>query len=233
MNPPYDLVALQSVDLEIDRLERRRATLPELAEFRRLRERRLRVEAEHSEVSEQARSLDLAFDRANGELQMTEERLEVAERRLYAGGMSAKETENRRMEVESLRSRIGEQESEALDLMERREEVASRLSDLSAELAEAASSEEELGAVVRRIWGEIDAELAKRRGVRELAAAPVPSRVMEIYERLRVDKGGVAAGRLEGSICGGCHLALSESERREAAETDPARCPHCRRILVV
>ena len=189
MNPPYDLVALQSVDLEIDRLERRKATLPELEEFRRLREGRLKVEAEHSEISGEARSVDLEFDRANGELQIMEERLEVAEKRLFGGGMSAKETENRRMEVESLRTRIGEQESDALDLMERREELTSRLSDLSAELEEATASEQSLGAVVRGIWGEIDAELTKRRSERELVVAPVPSGVLEVYEKLRKDKG--------------------------------------------
>ena len=232
MNPFYDLVALQSVDLEIDRLERRKATLPELEELRRLHGKRLGVEAEHSEISGQARTVDLEFDRANGELQIMEDRLEVAEKRLFGGGMSAKETENRRMEVESLRARIGEQESEALDLMERREVLASRLSDLSAELEEATASEESLGAVVRGIWGEIDAELTKRRAERDLAVAPVPPGVLEVYETLRKDKGGVAAGRLEGGTCGGCHLALSESERQEAAESHPARCPHCRRILV-
>ena len=232
MNPLYDLVALQSVDLEIDRLERRKATIPELEELRRLHGKRLGVESEHSEISGQARSIDLEFNRANGELQVMETRLEVAEKRLFGGGMSAKETENRRMEVESLRMRIGEQEAEALDLMERREELTLRLSDLSAELEEAVASEKSLGTVVRGIWGEIDAELTKRRSERDLAVAPVPPRVLVVYESLRKDKGGVAAGRLEGGTCGGCHLALSESERQEAAESDPARCPHCRRILV-
>jgi len=232
VNPLYDLVALQSVDLEIDRLERRKATLPELEELRGLHERRLGVEAEHSEISGQARSIDLEFNRANGELQVMETRLEVAEKRLFGGGMSAKETENRRMEVESLRMRIGEQEAEALDLMERREELTLRLSDLSAELEEAVASEKSLGMVVRGIWGEIDAELTKRRSERDLAVAPVPPRVLVVYESLRKDKGGVAAGRLDGGTCGGCHLALSESEREEASETDPARCLHCRRILV-
>ncbi len=232
MNPMYDLVALQSVDLEIDRLERRKATLPELEEYRRLRERRLAVESEHSEISDQARSVDLEFNQANGELQIMEQRLEIAEKRLFGGGMSAKETENRRLEVELLRVRIGEQESNALDLMERREDLASRLGDLSAKLEEASASEETLGGAVRAIWRELDAELVKIRSDRAGIVAPVPSEVMEIYERLRRDKGGVAAGRLDGGTCGGCNLALSESERQEAAESDPARCPHCRRILV-
>ena len=233
MNLSYDLVALQAIDLEIDRLERRKVTLPEWEEFRRLHQRRQTVESEHDEVSGEVRSLDLQFDKANGELQIMEERLTISEKRLFGGGMTSKETENRRLEVQSLRARITERESEALDVMERREKVSVRLGELSIELETARSLESDLGEVVRKIWGKIDAELAKLRSDRAQLADPVPSEILEMYESLRRSKGGVAAGRLEGSICGGCHLALSESERQEAAETDPARCPHCRRILVI
>ena len=233
MNLSYDLVALQTIDLEIDRLERRKVTLPEWEEFRRLHQRRQTVESEHDEILGEARSLDLQFDKANGELQIMEERLKISEKRLFGGGMTSKETENRRLEVQSLRERITERESEALDVMERREKVSVRLGELSAELETARSLESDLGEVVRKIWGKIDAELAKLRSDRAQLADPVPSEILEMYESLRRSKGGVAAGRLEGSICGGCHLALSESERQGAAETDPARCPHCRRILVI
>ena len=40
--------------------------------------------------------MDLEFDRANGELQIMEQRLEISEKKLFGGGMSSKETENRR-----------------------------------------------------------------------------------------------------------------------------------------
>lgn len=232
MRAMYDLVGLQSVDLEIDRLERKKVTLPELEELRGLHRNRTALESEHGEVSGKLRTLDLDFDRANGELQIMEQRLEIAEKKLYGGGMSSKETENRRLEVESLRVRIERQESDALDLMEQREETVSRVEELSADLEEVRGREGDLAGIVRQAWGEMDVELGRLRSERAGLAGAAPSAVMELYESLRKDKGGVAAGRLEGSICGGCHLALSESERQEAAETDPARCPHCRRILV-
>ena len=214
----YDLVALQAVDLEIDRLERQKVTLPELQELRRLHEQRKSVESDHGDASGDLRDLDLEFDRTNGELQIMEERLEIAEKKLFGGGMSSKETENRRLEVESLRLRIDQQESEALDLMEKRENTASRLKTLSTDLDEARSSESEVGVVVRGAWEEIDARLGKLRSERDGLAFAVPSAVMDTYESLRRNKGGVAAGRLEGSTCGGCHLALSESEREEAGK---------------
>lgn len=228
----YDLVGLQGVDLEIDRLERGKLNLPELQQLRRLHEHRRSVESEHGERSDELRVLDLEFDRTNGELQIMEERLRIAEKRLFGGGMSSKETENRRLEVESLRSRIDQQETDALDLMERREEASSRLTDLSSDLEEARRRESEVGGVVREAWGKMDVELAKLRSERADLVGPVPSGTMEIYENLRRVKGGLAAGRLEGNTCGGCRLALSESERQEARESDPPRCPHCRRFLV-
>lgn len=232
MNPMYDLVGLQSVDLDIDRLERQKITLPELERLRELHQERTSLESEHGETSEKLRTLDLEFDRANGELQIMEQRLEISEKKLFGGGMSSKETENRRMEVESLRRRIDQQESDALDLMERREETASRLEDLSSRLQEVRGREGQVGVIVRKAWGEMDSELAGLRSERARLADPAPPAVMDLYESLRKDKGGIAAGRLQGRVCGGCQLALSESERQQAAESDPARCPHCRRILV-
>lgn len=232
MGPMFDLVSLQSVDLEIDRLERSKVNLPELGELRRLHDHRREVESQHGENTRELGTLDLQFDKTNGELQIMEERLRIAEKRLFGGGMSSKETENRRLEVESLGARIDRQESEALDLMERREQVAGRVEELSTQLGEARRREGEVGAVVRKAWGEMDVELAELRAERARLVAPVPPRVMEVYESLRRDKGGLAAGRLEGNTCGGCRLALSESERQEAGESDPPRCPHCRRFLV-
>lgn len=232
MSPMYDLIGLQSVDLEIDRLELQRVSLPELQELRRLHEHRKSVESRHGSAAGDLKSLDLEFDRTNGELQIMEERLDIAEKKLFGGGMSSKETENRRMEVESLRRRIDQQESAALDMMERRDETAALVDGLSADLESALGQERDMGKVVRREWEKIDAELAGLRAERDRLAFAVPGPVMEIYETLRRDKAGVAAGRLEGGTCGGCHLALSESERQQAGRSDPPRCPHCRRILV-
>ncbi len=232
MNPPYDLVGLQTVDLEIDRWERKKVNLPELGELQELLELRKSVESEHGKIQEELRSLDLDFDRSNGELQMMEERLDMSEKKLFGGGMSSKETENRRLEVESLRVRINQQEARALDLMDRRDQVADRIERVASDLEKARRGEGRLAEVVRRAWEEIDARLQDLRLERAFLISPVPPRVVKTYEHLRRHKGGVAAGRLEGNVCGGCHLALSESERSEAAESNPPRCPHCRRILV-
>ena len=232
MIAPYDLVALQAVDLEIDRWERERAGLKELAKLREVVELRKSVESDYEEMAHELRSLDLLFDRTNGELKMMEEKLDIAEKKLFGGGMSSRETENRRLEVESLRMRINRQEERALEMMERRDNIAARVEGIAVELERVRRRQDEYGERVRKLWEKIDGRLAVLQSERIQLVSAVPSAVLDIYEELRRRKGGVAAGRLEGRVCGGCHLALSESERKEAAESDPHRCPHCRRILV-
>ena len=49
---------------------------------------------------------------------------------------------------------------------------------------------------------------------------------------VRRSKEGVAIGRFEHGVCGGCHMTLSRTEQVEAFEADIPRCVHCRRILV-
>jgi predicted nucleic acid-binding Zn-ribbon protein len=53
-----------------------------------------------------------------------------------------------------------------------------------------------------------------------------------MYEKLRHSKEGVAIGRFEHGVCGGCHMALSPAEQAEAFSDEIPRCVHCRRLLV-
>ena len=58
---------------------------------------------------------------------------------------------------------------------------------------------------------------------------------MTLYEKLRVDNGGVGAAELEGARCSGCRLEQTPMElaRIAAAPADEVhRCEECRRILV-
>ena len=90
-----------------------------------------------------------------------------------------------------------------------------------------------LEAVITAEWRQIDNEIARKEERKREALAPVPGDLVELYEKLRATKEGVAVGRLEQDTCGGCHIRLSPAEVLEAKESDPPRCVHCRRILVV
>ena len=179
------------------------------------------------------REVDLAFDRSNGELEIAETKVVQQERRLYAGGMSAKETENLRLDVESLRRRVKETEDEVLEFLQQRESLENEIAAVEGRLAEVEVEERRLNEVIREAWRGIDAELARREERKAAAVSLIQPDLLELYEELRERKDGVAVGRLdETGMCGGCHLKLSAAERRQALEEDPPRCIRCRRILV-
>ena len=96
-------------------------TLRRLAEYRVAAVASEQATQNLDEINGRLRELNLAVDKTEGELQLAEEKLNLQEQRLFAGGMSAKETENMRLEVESLRRQKSTMEDELLELLDLRE----------------------------------------------------------------------------------------------------------------
>lgn len=228
-----DLLDLQEVDLDIDRLLHTRASLPVLDEYRAAHDASASAAGEHEELDQEFKLASRDLDKAEGELEILEEKLGREEQRLFAGGMSARETENMRNEVISLRTKQSEMEDQVLELIEARESLEERVGASSAKLAELKATESALEAEVGAEWKKIDAELARREGSKGEIIRLIPPDLLATYDRLRNSKQGVAIGRLIDGVCGGCHLALSAAEQLEVAADDPPLCLHCRRILVL
>ncbi|HJR88477.1 MAG TPA: hypothetical protein VJ930_12565 [Acidimicrobiia bacterium] len=228
-----DLLDLQDVDLAIDRLLHQRQTLPVLAEYQNQSGERDRLAAAIAEKRGELRGLELDLDKAEGELDILENKLNESETRLFAGGMNARETEQKRLEVQALRGQQATMESRVLELIDVVDPLRADLEKLEGELA---SRNKRVGLLENEIsvaWAEIDAQIARREATKTELAQPISPDLMILYEQLRRSKEGVAVGRLVNGTCGGCHLALSIPEQQEASEWEPPRCLHCMRILVL
>lgn len=228
-----DLLDLQAVDLHIDRLLHQRQSLPELETYRDAHARSEQIAARLAEISAEFKQISLEEDKAEGELELLEQKMHQQEQRLFAGGLSARETENLRREVESLRSRESTMEDEVLVLLDRREQLETEVAAINVELESARAEEQRLEAIIAEEWKKLDAEITKKEARKQDIVPLIDSELLELYDDLREHKEGVAVGRLEdGGICGGCHLRLSTAEQKQVRATDLPRCLHCRRILV-
>lgn len=227
-----DLLDLQDVDLQIDRLLNERQTLPELDEYRRAHAAADAVSAERDKANAALRDTSLELDKASGELELTELKLDSEQNRLYAGGLSARDADYLRQEVGMLDRKKTEMEDRALELMEHREKQEAEVAVLTTAVIEA---EEELGkldSVIQDTWEGIDAQLAVKESRKSDIVPLILDSLLELYEELRPVKEGVAVGRLADGVCGGCHLTLTAAEQLDLKRSDPPRCLHCRRILV-
>ena len=227
-----DLLDLQVVDLEIDRLFNERQSLPELDEYRTA-DAQAREIAGAREVAEKIlRETTLEVDRMSGELELAEEKLAAEQNRLYAGGLSARDATFLRQEVEMLARQNGEKEQTTLELMETRENQEVGAAELTEQLRSANDEKDRLESIIEKAWNGIDARVADKE-VRKGDIVPlIPEDLLDLYEELRILKEGVAIGRLVEGVCAGCHLQLTAAEQLDLKRSDPPRCQHCRRILV-
>ena len=154
-----DLLDLQDVDLEIDRLLDQRQNLPELEQYKAANTARVEAEKQAGELADELKQTNLDLDKAEGELELTEIKLSETETRLYSGGMNARETENMRNEVVSLRAKQSEMEDHVLEVIDSRESLEEELKAARVASEEATSVEKALEEEVAGEWRKIDAEL--------------------------------------------------------------------------
>lgn len=228
----HDLLDLQDVDAHIDRLIDQRQHLPELADYRAAHEATLRLGTARDETGARLREIELAVDKTSGELEITQQKAGAEEMRLYAGGLSARDADYLRREVELLKAKVGGMEDEVLELMESREQIESDLARVDAELESETGRKADLEAGIRESWRLIDAEIAVKEHRKVEIVPLIDEDLIELYEGLRSSLDGRAVGALNNGVCGACHLILSSAEENEARRQDPPRCVHCRAILV-
>lgn len=227
-----DLLDVQDLDSQIDRLLEKRQTLPELAAYKAAHENEQALNEELEAAGSELKVLELDFDKSEGELQILEAKLQEHETRLYAGGMSGRETEHMRLEVQSLKGQREALEERVLIMLEKLDPAREQVADLRSRLDAVSVEKSGFETAIKAEWKVIDAELARKEERKKEALTPIPPDLVEMYEKLRHSKEGVAIGRYEHGVCGGCHMALSPAEEVEALGAEIPRCVHCRRILV-
>ncbi|KNB52891.1 zinc ribbon domain-containing protein [Streptomyces caatingaensis] len=230
------LLDLQALDTRLAQLAHKRRSLPEHAEIQSL-EGDL---AQHRDllVAAQTEESDTAREQTKAEQDVDQVRQRAArdQQRLDSGaGMSPKDLENLQHEVASLAKRQGDLEDVVLEIMERREAAAERVTELTGRV-EAVQGKVD-AAVARRdaALAGIDAESATVAKEREVVARSIPADLLKLYDKLREKEGGVGAARLYQRRCEGCRLELNITELNEvraAAADTVVRCENCRRILV-
>ena len=227
-----DLLDLQEIDLQIDRLLDQRQTLPELEAYKAAHEELQEKHRVREERAVDLKQLELDLDKAEGELEILENKLKEHETRLFAGGMSGRETEHMRLEVQSLKAQQEAMEEKVLGMLENIDPARGGVAEIEHDIGRINETRSELESSIKRQWKTIDAELARKEERKQEALRPVGPELLELYEQLREIKEGVAVAAYDHGVCGGCHMTLSPAEQDEAFAADLPRCVHCRRILV-
>lgn len=230
------LLDLQELDTELQRLDHRTRTLPEVAEADRLKERVEQLETEL--ITAQTRVSDVARQqrKAESDVDQVRTRADRNTKRLELGQITnAKELQNLQSEIASLGRRQAELEEIVLEVMELAEELDAEVVRLTTEREESVAKYTEVVARRDTAVAGIQWDRTRLTQDRERVVAEIPADLLTLYDKLRGQYDGVGAAPLRYGRCGGCKLALSTvelNEIRDEVTDEVARCENCRRILI-
>ncbi|WP_240139537.1 zinc ribbon domain-containing protein [Streptomyces sp. MUM 178J] len=230
------LLDVQALDVRLSQLAHKRKSLPEHAEIesltKDLNQLRDLLVAAQTEESDCAREQT----KAEQDVDQVRQRAVRDQQRLDSGAVSSpKDLESLQHEIVSLAKRQGDLEDVVLEVMERREAAQERVAELTERVSSVQAKADDATGRRDAAQQEIDGEIASVTKEREVVAASVPADLLALYEKLRVQQGGIGAARLYQRRCEGCRLELNITELNEVRAAAPdavVRCENCRRILV-
>jgi predicted nucleic acid-binding Zn-ribbon protein len=230
------LLELADIDAELGRIEHRRRGLPEHAELARLEARDVELRDSVAELTARGSDLKREQNKAEADVEQVRARIDRDRGRLSGGLVSSpRELENLQSEVASLLRRQSDLEEVVLDVMERRETADSGLSEAESERRQLETELVTVAAARDSALAELAEQSGKAADRRVEVVGSVPGDLIELYDKLRAQHGGVGAAALRHRSCQGCNLTLNTVDLntiRAAPEDEVLRCEECRRILV-
>jgi hypothetical protein len=228
------LLELQEIDSAIDRLEARRYQLEGGEEVRVARSTMEEAEGRLGELRLAVDAISRDQRRFEHDIDSMTQKADAEQKRLYDGSIAnVKELEALQHEIANINERRSRAEDELLEMMERREDLDSRIAVADKETAEARARVEEVAGDSMRELERIGNELEERRTARAGLVPEIDEELLELYEELRTQKKGVGAAAIVDGVCQACHEKLSAMELDRLRKTDGIRrCEYCRRIVI-
>jgi predicted nucleic acid-binding Zn-ribbon protein len=222
------LYQLQEIDIELESVKQALVQIEG-----RLGENQAVVTAQEEFVREQRHLEELQRQQhvAEGEADDLAAKLASVEEEMYSGRIgNPKELANLQHEADGLKSRRGQAEDRALEIMERVATLEARVAALGSELGRL---EEEWNNEQLRLeaegerYRELKADLEQRR---QQLVSDIDAAAVAVYEDIRRRKNWAVAS-VEQGICRGCGISLSTTQLQQAKGDRLVQCGSCGRIL--
>ncbi|MCK9518095.1 MAG: C4-type zinc ribbon domain-containing protein [Dehalococcoidia bacterium] len=232
MSQVLEILTLQTIDDEAASL---RAALADID--RRLQGDEELIAARHEllEVESRLNAVRSRQRRLEDEVESLSDKLAREETRLYDGSVKVlKELQGLQAEVENLQKTRSSLEDELIGVLDEAEAIDREYAAKAAVVRKLEERWEQHSQDLRREARRLTDAVVRVDARREAQKTKISPRPLQLYEDLRVRKGGMAVARVVGATCSGCRVAIPDAVRRKAmSPTDLAQCPNCERILSI
>jgi len=230
MSASLGLHRLQQVDRQIDlarsQLVKIQQTLENDVELKQALDRQGNAQSAHRNAHQEMKN-------AEAEVDAQKIKIEQAESSLYGGKVqNPKELQDLQKDIASLKKRLVTLEERQLEAMIKTEDAEKDLQDTKTNLE---LIQARLGSEHKKLLMDQSAltiKLEQFAEEREAALAPIESGLLQIYEKLRQQKNGVAVAEVADNSCTLCGATITASLHQNArSQKQLANCPTCGRIL--
>jgi predicted nucleic acid-binding Zn-ribbon protein len=227
------LLELQKLDIDIDKEEKEKRSLPLMIEGIAKEIEGLKDSLKNKNVS--YKNLQIKLKRKELDLVEKSNKINKHQEDLYGGKISdIKELKQIQKVITNYKEEKDSIEEEVLDLMEEMEELDKSIcyinEDLIAKEKKYKKNKEEIDLARSVIEKNMKSLNIKRK---EILSKISEGRLLKEYEFIRKEKGGKAIIEVDGSICPGCYLDLPSDVIYQLEKNRKIIiCPNCSRILI-
>lgn len=167
------------------------------------------------------------------ELGSVNDKARSSEQRLYSGVVkNPKELTDLQHEIESLARRRDTLETEVLGVLMAVEGQEAELQAAQAALDDMTTQWTDSLGPLKAEQQSLAIRLVKLGQLRDQKASDITPSMLQTYDRLAQQKGGLAVARLKGGKCMGCRVTVPADRARGAEKGNLVYCDSCGRILV-
>lgn len=230
-----NLLDLQKIDSEIDKLNNDLVNIEEKACYGELQEKIKKAKEKERLYKEEQNRQNQSLDKLNGELDLLSQKIDREKKKLYSGTVSnPKELSSIEKEIASLSGKRDDLETKVLEQMDKVSLVDNGVSKIDEAIANDTKEAEAANETWQQKDSHIKSKLIELKTSRGAQAKKVDDELLADYEDIRATKGGIGAGALIKGVCQVCNVELPMIDVEEIKSKDrPEYCISCDRILIV
>lgn len=228
------LLRLQQADMDIARVRRELAGLPQRRVIVEAREKRRAIEQKREKVAALKEDAERKLAGVGEEDALLAGKQRAAQEAIDAAKGDYRSVEARTKEMNGFAKRRATLEAELDRLGAELARIGEVEAQVSSALAAVQRQEDEATAAFQEQGGALKNDEARGMAERARIAETLPADLLEAYEKTAARTGGVAVARLQGNACGACRATIEGGRLIDLKASAPLGvCPACKRLLVI
>lgn len=229
-----NLYKLQEIDSEISVIKNKIDKLPEKISYEKRYFENEIILKKLDELEKSHHELSRKIKRDDEEVKTIEQKIDKEEKRLFSGSITnPKELKSIQDEIVILNKKKDSFETDELELMESLDEMKNRMNKFKEQTKKNEIDLIKLKEELDGINGKLETRFSQLSKEREIAKKVVSNGLLEKYNDMVKNKGGIAVARIINGDCSGCRVKLPFEEIETLnLNKELGRCPSCKRMLL-